>query len=109
MFGFTAEGKRGNIENIVQAFHDVLKDPAVRSQERLDIIKTGLRGQIEMDAISPRRLSERAIGRILNTGTIFSDDEMLSAIDKLNLDDVHSYLSVLDPAKACTITFMGNG
>lgn len=81
--GFVAEGKRKNIDAIIQAFRDVFNDKTVRSQERLDLIKTGIKGGVEMRSVDPEEWADEAIGGMINTGRMISDQEELAAFDSL--------------------------
>jgi len=109
-FGFRAKAKAKNIEAIIKAFDDVLKDASLRSPERLAEIKTSYRAEIEMMPIDTEDFLWKATSQFLNYGgTMRSQRETIERLDKVTTDDIATRLSFLDPDKARIIVFRGLG
>lgn len=109
-YGFKASAKKDNIPGIVEAFSDVLKDPALRSSERLSEIKSSLNASVEMMPIDPEAFRDGAVSQyISHGGATVGYKEMIDRVHKYTIDDVDAALSMLQPQDAKIVIFKGMG
>ncbi|MEI6304988.1 MAG: pitrilysin family protein [Candidatus Taylorbacteria bacterium] len=109
-YGFKASAKKDNIQGIVEAFGDVLRDPALRSLERLSEIKSSLSASMEMMPINPEVFRNQAASQYINYGGVMiSSQEAIDHVHKYTMDDVDAALSMLQPQDAKIVIFKGMG
>jgi predicted Zn-dependent peptidase len=109
-FGFKATSKKENVEAIIKAFGDALKDPALRSRDRLADMKSGLIAETEMMPLDPDEFREEAINQFINSGgAMQSSQMMIERLNKVTIDDVDARLSTLNLDDARLIVFKGMG
>jgi len=109
-FGFHATAKKENIQPIIDAFHDVLKDPSLRQPERLASMKSRLKAGAEMMPIDPKEFCYKAISQFIHCGGVMLNyKEQIEWFDKISMEDVDIALSSLKPEEARVIIFKGTG
>lgn len=104
-WGFLAETRSGNIDAVVTALKDLLVDPEVVSSQRLDAVKRGLRGSFDIRPIDPAKHREYAVQRLVNTGSVYTDDEYLAHLESVTIDEVKRMIQAMRPEKSHTIIF----
>jgi predicted Zn-dependent peptidase len=106
-WGFAAEAQNKNVDAIIEAFRDVLRDKQVYSSSRVEEVKTGLSGAFDIRAIDTSEYRQQAVNRLVSAGRAFSDDDYLDALNKTTSDDVKQLIDSIDPSDAHTIIFKG--
>lgn len=109
-YGFRATAKKDNIWKIIEAFNDVLKDPFLRSPDRLSGIKSCLTAEVEMMPLDPDEFRGKATSQFLNWGGQMQGYKtIIDRLNKVTLDEVDAKLSTLKPDDARMIIFKGMG
>jgi len=109
-FGFKATAKKENIPAIIEAFGDVMKDPALRSPVRLAEIKSGIRAEADMMPLDPDDYRAKAIGQFINCGGLMiSHRAVVELMNKVTIDEVDAKLALLKPENARLVIFKGMG
>ena len=109
LFGFAAECKRENFNAVIDGFRKVFRDPVVRSAERLNSVKMGVKGALDMRPIDPSEFTDIAIDRLIFAGRLVNDSDICREFDYLTREGVEECFQLLDPENARTVIFEGKG
>jgi len=106
-WGFAAETQTKNTDAVITAFNDTIKDRQVYSEARIEDVKTGLKGALDIRPIDTNSYRDQAISRIINAGTPFSDSDYLEALNKTTWEDIRNMIDSIKIEDAHTIVFRG--
>lgn len=106
-WGFAAEARGKNIDAIINSFKDVLKDPEVYSEKRIGDVKTGISGLFDIRPIDASSYRQYGVGRLVEAGYLYSDQEYLDALNKFTPELIKQMLSSIKLEDAHTIIFKG--
>jgi len=105
--GFMAEAQSKNIDPIVKSFGDVLRDSQVYSPSRLDEVKTGIAGSIDIEPVDTSSYISQASRCLISAGKPFGDNEYLEALGKVTPSDIKNIICSIDPSSIHTVIFKG--
>ncbi len=106
-FGFCAETKNQNIEPVIQAFRDVLKNSAVTSKERLTEVQQGVGHVFDMRPIDPDEFRATALKRYSSANCVINDSDRMEALNQMSTEKVVSFVEGLSTDKAQMFIFKG--
>jgi len=107
--GFLTEAKKDNVEPLLEAYGDLLKDSSVCSKERIQEVREGLPHLYAMRSIDPGEYVSDFITRFLGSDTAISDKECCEAVCRLTPNKACQWISDLSPEKSHVVIFKGMG
>lgn len=108
-YGFLAETQTKNIDAVISAFKDVLKDSSIYSEERIKEVTSGIKGVYDIRPIDTNRYKDLALYRIQETNTPYSDAEYIKNLESASTQTIKKQLQEMDPDTAHTIVWKGLG
>ena len=106
-WGFCVETHPANTDAVISALKDVLLGPDMVSEERLTVVKNGLRGSIDIRPLDPAKHRELAVNRLVNNGVMYSDEEYMSYVDSVQIETVRRIIQNVSSADAHIVVFSG--
>lgn len=106
-WGFVAETQNKNVEAVIQGFKDVMRDEEVCSEKRINEIKTGLTGAMDIRPIDPNSYRQSGVSRLSSHSRVYRDQEYLEVLSKITTKSMKDLLDSLNPNEAHTIIFKG--
>ena len=104
-WGFYAETRPEDVNATISAIKDLIQDPEIISEDRLNTVKAGLRGSFDIRPIDPDKHRSYTVQRVINTGIAYSDEEYLNSIDSIRIEEIREAIQKIDPNDAHIVIF----
>ncbi len=106
-WGFSAETGADNVEAVVQAFQELLRDPELRSSEWYDYVLRGIAAEPRMRGLDPDAFTAEAEDRLALLGRVLGDAEYFRRMTGVPHGEMLSLLDRLSRGSARVIVFAG--
>jgi len=107
--GFHAQAKKENINAIIKAFDDVLADPEVYSVDRLNLIRSGKIGEMDISSFDASEKVDGAVEDLVDSHGIISCEEIKNLISSVTFEEVLQELKLFNRTKGKLLVFRGMG
>jgi predicted Zn-dependent peptidase len=105
--GLGAATSPANTEAVIDALWDVIRHPSLSSQTWLETIKRIECRRVTNKIPYPASYASDAVGRLVCSGIVYSDQAILDAIENVTLEDIARELTKFTPERAVTFRFNG--